>query len=83
MPAAPEDAAPGAIFVVADQGGWAVPPRKFSLQFGHDEDEVHVPLGVDDPYVSRQQGALVRRMPGTCARTTSSRGDMPSTRLPS
>jgi hypothetical protein len=57
--AAPDGAPPGAIFVVGDQGGWAVPPRKFTLQFGRDEDEVHVPVAVDDPYVSRQQGVFV------------------------
>lgn len=57
--AAPEGAPPGAIFVIGDEGGWAVPLRKFTLQFGRDQDEVHVPIAVDDPYVSRQQGALV------------------------
>jgi hypothetical protein len=57
--AVPEGAPPGAIFVIGDQGGWAVPPRKFTLQFGRDEDEVHVPLGIDDPHISRQQGVFV------------------------
>jgi hypothetical protein len=56
--AMPPGAPPGAILVMGDQGGWAVPPRKFTLQFGRDEDEVHVPIAVDDPYVSRQQGVF-------------------------
>jgi len=55
----PEPAPPGTILVTSDQRGWAVPPRKFTLQFGRDEDEVHVPIAVDDPYVARQQGVFV------------------------
>jgi hypothetical protein len=55
----PEPAPPGTIFVMGDQQGWAVPLRKFTLQFGRDEDEVHVPIGIDDPHVSRQHGVFV------------------------
>lgn len=52
-------APPGAIFALAAGGGFAVPPRKFTLHFGRGRDDVHVPIGVDDPYVSRLHGVLV------------------------
>jgi hypothetical protein len=52
-------APPGTIFALAAAGGFAVPPRKFTLHFGRGEDDVHVPIGVNDPYVSRQHGVLV------------------------
>src|SRR5262249_12669874 len=55
----PEQAPPGSIFVIGDQQGWAVPPRRFTLHFGRDEEEVHVPLGVDDPDISRQHGVFL------------------------
>lgn len=51
-------APPGTIFVLADHGGYAVPPRKFTLLFGREEDDVHVAVGVGDPYVSRFHGRL-------------------------
>jgi hypothetical protein len=52
-------APPGTIFALAADGGFAVPPRRFTLHFGRDKDEVHVPIGVNDPYVSRLHGVLV------------------------
>ncbi|MFI5715587.1 hypothetical protein [Nocardia sp. NPDC051750] len=51
-------APPGTIFALAADGGYAVPPRKFALHFGRCRDEVHVPIGVDDPRVSRLHGVL-------------------------
>ncbi len=51
-------APPGTIFVLAPEGGYAVPPRTYTLLFGHERDEVHVPVGTDDPYVSRKQGVF-------------------------
>ncbi|WP_203658139.1 FHA domain-containing protein [Actinocatenispora rupis] len=55
VPTAP----PGTIFVLGADGGYAVPPRRFSLYFGRGTDDVHVTVGGDDPYVSRLQGRLV------------------------
>jgi hypothetical protein len=55
VPSAPT----GTIFALAADGGFAVPPRKFTLQFGRGKDEVHVPIGLNDPYVSRLHGVLV------------------------
>jgi hypothetical protein len=55
VPVAP----PGTIFVLAADGGYAVPPRKFTLLFGRGKDDVHVPIGADDPYVSRLHGVIV------------------------
>lgn len=52
-------APPGTIFALAADGGFAVPPRKFTLHFGRGTDDVHVPIGVNDPYVSRLHGVLV------------------------
>ncbi|MEY9860728.1 hypothetical protein ABH935_006365 [Catenulispora sp. GAS73] len=49
----PEPAPPGTIFVIADRGGWAVPPRTYALTCGRNEDEVHVPFGLDDDRISR------------------------------
>lgn len=54
VPSAP----PGTIFVLAPEGGYAVPPRAYTLLFGRERDEVHVPVGTDDPYVSRKQGVF-------------------------
>lgn len=51
-PAAP----PGTIFVKSAFGGYAVPPRKFTVYFGRGADDVHVLLGADDTFVSRQHG---------------------------
>jgi hypothetical protein len=51
-------APPGTIFVLAQEGGYAVPPRNYTLLFGRDRDEVHVAVGTNDPYVSRKQGVF-------------------------
>jgi len=51
-------APPGTIFVLSEDGGYAVPPSTYTLLFGRDSDEVHVAVGVDDPYVSRRHGAF-------------------------
>src|ERR1700754_4584820 len=55
VPSAPA----GTIFALAADGGFAVPPRNFTLHFGRDKDDVHVPIGVGDPYVSRLHGVIV------------------------
>lgn len=51
----------GTLLVLGAHGGYAVTPRRFTLLFGRGEeqDDVHVPIGVDDPYVSRFHGRLV------------------------
>jgi len=54
LPQAP----PGTILVMGPDGGYAVPPRRFTLLFGRDREDVHVPVGVTDPYVSRRQGVF-------------------------
>ncbi|GIG68113.1 FHA domain-containing protein [Phytomonospora endophytica] len=54
VPSAP----PGTMFARADAGGYAVPLRKFTLHFGRERGEVHVPIGVNDPSVSRLHGVL-------------------------
>lgn len=59
VPSAP----PGTIFVVGSEGGYAVPPRRYTLLFGRDPDEVHVPIGIHDPAVSRQHGFFTRTGP--------------------
>lgn len=48
----------GTIFVVGPEGGYAVPPRRYTLLFGRDREDVHVPVGVDDPAVSRRHGVF-------------------------
>jgi hypothetical protein len=55
VPVAP----PGTIFVLGAEGGYAVPPRAYTLLFGRDPDEVHVPVGTDDPRVSRKHGMFI------------------------
>ncbi len=55
VPSAP----PGTLFVLAAQGGYAVPPRRFTLLFGRDGDNVHVPVGIGDPHISRCHGQLM------------------------
>jgi hypothetical protein len=54
LPPAP----PGTIFVLGVDGGYAVPPQRFTLLFGRAEADVHVPIGVDDSRISRRQGRL-------------------------
>lgn len=48
----------GTIFVLGPEGGYAVPPRGYTLLFGRDREDVHVPVGVDDPTVSRRHGVF-------------------------
>ncbi|PYC88020.1 FHA domain-containing protein [Streptomyces tateyamensis] len=61
-PGSPSDrvpsAPPGTIFVLGPEGGYAVPPRRYTLLFGRDREDVHVPVGVDDPTVSRRHGVF-------------------------
>ena len=51
-------APPGSLFALAAQGGFAAPPRPFSLHFGRGKGDVHVAIGTHDPYVSRLHGVL-------------------------
>jgi hypothetical protein len=51
-------APPGSLFVLAAEGGFAVPPCRFELLFGRGKGEVHVAVGTHDPYVSRLHGVL-------------------------
>ena len=57
LPGSPADKYPeapaGTIFVVGPERGYAVPPCRYTLLFGRDREDVHVPVGVDDPAVSR------------------------------
>lgn len=46
----------GTLFMVGPEGGYAVPPRRYTLLFGRDREDVHVPVGIDDPTVSRRHG---------------------------
>lgn len=65
IPEAPEGENPlppppsGTIFVLAADGGWTVPPRRFELLFGRDKENVNIPVGVSDPHVSRVHGRLI------------------------
>lgn len=59
-PGSPADkvppAPPGTIFVLGPERGYAVPARRYTLLFGRDREDVHVPVGADDPTVSRRHG---------------------------
>lgn len=59
------EAPPGTIFVVGPEGGYAVPPCRYTLLFGRDREDVHVPVGVDDPAVSRRHGVFTCPGPGS------------------
>lgn len=48
----------GTIWVKTALGGFAVPPRKFTLHLGRATLDVHVPIGVRDRYVSRLHGVF-------------------------
>ncbi|MFE3541391.1 FHA domain-containing protein [Nocardia sp. NPDC059177] len=48
----------GTIFVLGTDGGFAVPPREFTMYFGRSADDVHIPVGVCDERVSRRHGAF-------------------------
>jgi len=51
---------PGTILVVADERRFQkLPSADFEVFFGRGQDDVHVAVGVDDPYVSRKQGLLL------------------------
>jgi len=51
---------PGTILVVADERRFQkLPSADFEVFFGRGRDDVHVAVGVDDPYVSRKQGLLL------------------------
>jgi hypothetical protein len=59
------EAPAGTIFVVGPERGYAVPPRRYTLVFGRDREDVHVPVGVDDPAVSRRHGVFTCAGPGS------------------
>lgn len=59
------EAPAGTIFVVGPERGYAVPPCRYTLLFGRDREDVHVPVGVDDPAVSRRHGVLTCPGPGS------------------
>jgi len=51
---------PGTILVVADERRFQkLPSADYEVFFGRGQDDVHVAVGIDDPYVSRRQGALM------------------------
>ena len=65
-PAGNDPEAPaGTIFVVGPERGYAVPPCRYTLLFGRDREDVHVPVGVDDPAVSRRHGVFTCPGPGS------------------
>jgi hypothetical protein len=68
-PGSPADKNPeapaGTIFVVGPERGYAVPPCRYTLLFGRDREDVHVPVGVDDPAVSRRHGVFTCPGPGS------------------
>ncbi|WP_051452238.1 FHA domain-containing protein [Actinospica robiniae] len=49
---------PGAIFVLAAEGGYAAPPGTAAVRFGRGRASVQVAIGVRDPYISRLHGVL-------------------------
>lgn len=55
----------GTIFVVGPEGGYVVPSCRYTLLFGRDREDVHVPVGVDDPAVSRRHGVFTCPGPGS------------------
>jgi len=51
---------PGTLLVVADERRYQkLPTADHEVLFGRGEDDVHVAVGIDDPYVSRKQGMLL------------------------
>lgn len=51
---------PGTLLVVAEERRYQkLPSARHEVLFGRGGDDVHVAVGVDDPYVSRKQGMLV------------------------
>jgi hypothetical protein len=59
------EAPAGTIFVVGPERGYAVPPCRYTLLFGRDREDVHVPVGVEDPAVSRRHGVFTCTGTGT------------------
>jgi hypothetical protein len=50
---------PGTILVLSDERRYQKQPSvDYQVLFGRGGDDVHLAVGVDDPYVSRRQGAL-------------------------
>ena len=51
---------PGTILVVAEERRFQkMPSAHFEVFFGRGLDDVHIAVGIDDPYVSRKQGLLL------------------------
>lgn len=48
----------GSILVRSQYGGFAAPPRKYTLYFGRSTDDVNVTVGMDDANVSRLHGVF-------------------------
>jgi len=48
----------GTLYALTDHAGWAVPPDSLKLEFGRRERDVHLPIGTDDPRISRFHGYL-------------------------
>jgi hypothetical protein len=48
----------GTLYALTDHAGWAVPPASLKLEFGRRERDVHLPIGTDDPRISRFHGYL-------------------------
>ncbi|WP_202805608.1 FHA domain-containing protein [Actinopolymorpha alba] len=54
-------AEPDTLFVLGESGGISVSPQaKFDVVFGRNEPDVHVCVGTNDRYVSRQHGYITR-----------------------
>ena len=51
---------PGTILLLADDRSYQkLPSADFEVFFGRGQDDVHLAVGVDDPFVSRRQGLLL------------------------
>lgn len=48
----------GTLYALTEHAGWAVPPGGIGLEFGRSEADVHLPVGTDDPRISRFHGSL-------------------------
>lgn len=91
-------AAPGSLYVMGTNGGIRVAPDAgFDVVFGRCEPDVHVCVGLDDPYVSRQHGFITYenarwvlcnlgnlpiRLPGGRMVLTGHRAPLPATYTP-
>lgn len=47
---------PGTLYALTEHAGWAVPSASIALEFGRADGDVHLPIGVDDPRISRVHG---------------------------